>query len=222
MKKACSGISSHVPSDDLLEALDRVGEGDVSARDAGELLGDVEGLGEEALDLARAVDRELVFGTELVHAEDRDDVLQLLVALEDLLDPARDGVVLLADDARVEDARGGGQGVDRRVDALLDDAPREDGRRVEVGEGGRGRRVREVVGGDVDRLDRGDGALLRRRYALLEGADLVGERRLVADRAGYASEEGRDLAARLDEAEDVVDEEEDVLAERRRGNARPS
>ena len=54
---------------------------------------------------------------------------------------------------------------------------------------------------------------LRRRYALLEGADLVGEGRLVAYRARYAPEEGRHLAARLHEAEDVVDEEEDVLAE---------
>ena len=46
-----------------------------------------------------------------------------------------------------------------------------------------------------------------------ERAHLVGERGLVADRAGDAPEEGRDLAARLHEAEDVVDEEEDVLAE---------
>ena len=42
-------MSSQLALEDLLETLDRVGESDVSARDAGELLGDVEGLGEEAL-----------------------------------------------------------------------------------------------------------------------------------------------------------------------------
>ena len=38
------------------------------------------------------------------------------------------------------------------------------------------------------------------------------QRRLVADRRGHAPEQGRDLGARLDEAEDVVDEEQHVLA----------
>ena len=62
-------------------------------------------LREEALDLARARDGELVVLGELVHPEDGDDVLERLVVLEHLLD--RDGgvVVLVPDDARREDAR---------------------------------------------------------------------------------------------------------------------
>ena len=72
--------------------------------------------------------------------------------------------------------------------------------------------IGEVVGGHVDRLHRGDRAGRRRRDPLLELAHLGRERRLVADGARHAAEQRRDLGARLDEAEDVVDEEQHVLA----------
>ena len=91
-------------------------------------------------------------------------------------------------------------------------AAREDDERVEVGERVRRRRVGEVVRGHVDRLHGGDRADARRRDPLLELAHLGGERRLVADGARHAAEQRRHLGARLDEPEDVVDEEENVLA----------
>src|SRR5208282_2935401 len=72
--------------DDLLEAANRLGDRHVRAGRAGELLGNVERLREEALELARAVDGHAIVVGELVDAEDRDDVLQLLVALQNLLD----------------------------------------------------------------------------------------------------------------------------------------
>ena len=75
-----------------------------------------------------------------------------------------------------------------------------------------GRRVGEVVGGHVDRLHRRDRALGRRGDALLQLAHLGRERRLVAHGARHAAEQRRDLGARLHEAEDVVDEEQHVLA----------
>ena len=83
---------------------------------------------------------------------------------------------------------------------------------VEVGERVRRRRVGEVVGRHVDRLHGGDRADARRGDPLLELAHLGRERRLVADGARHAAEQRRHLGARLHEAEDVVDEEEDVLA----------
>src|SRR3954471_24936671 len=86
---------------DHVEALDRVLQRHVLARRAGEHFRDVERLRQEALDAARAADRELVLGRKLVHAQDRDDVAQLLVLLENLLDGARGVVVLFADDVRV-------------------------------------------------------------------------------------------------------------------------
>src|SRR5829696_5942246 len=81
--------------DQALEALDGVLEGDELAGGAGEDLGDEERLRQEALDLAGARHRHLVLFRELVHAEDGDDVLQRLVALERLLHLPGDRVVLL-------------------------------------------------------------------------------------------------------------------------------
>ena len=52
----------------------------------------------------------------------------------------------------------------------------------------------------------------RRGDPLLQLAHLGRERRLVADGARHAAEQRRHLGARLDEAEDVVDEEQHVLA----------
>jgi hypothetical protein len=83
-----------------------------------------------------------------------------LVALQDLLHATGDVVVLLADDARVEHARGRVERVDRRVDAQLGDRADSTVVASKVGEGGRRRRVGQVVGGHVDRLHRGDRALL--------------------------------------------------------------
>src|SRR3954467_11268325 len=107
--------------DHRLERADGVLDLDELARDAGEHLGDVEGLGEEALDLAGAADGQLILFRKLVHAENGDDVLKALVALQDLLDGARGLVMLLADRARLEHARGRIERIDRRVDAELGD-----------------------------------------------------------------------------------------------------
>ena len=197
--------------EDLAERAHRLADRHVDAGRAGELLGDVERLRQEALDLARALHEHAVLVGELVDAEDGDDVLQLAVALQHLLDLVGDVEVLLADDLGLEDRRGRVQRVDRRVDALLGDRPRQRRGRVEVGEHRGRRRVGEVVRRHVDRLDRGDRALAGRRDPLLQLAHLGLERRLVAHLGGHAAEQRGDLGAGLDEAEDVVDEEEHVL-----------
>src|SRR5438105_5860183 len=121
---------------DHLEALDRLLERDVLARRSGENLGHVEGLRQEALDLARTPDRELVLGRKLVHAEDRDDVAQLLIALQHRLHRARRGVVVLADDIRIDLARGRIERIDRGIDPQRRDVAREHDGRVEVAESG--------------------------------------------------------------------------------------
>ncbi len=79
-------------------------------------------------------------------------------------------------------------------------------------ERGRRRRVGEIVGRHVDRLDRSDRALGGRGDALLQRAHVGAEGRLVADRRGNPAEQRRDLGAGLGEAEDVVDEQQHVLA----------
>ena len=98
------------------------------------------------------------------------------------------------------------------VDALLRDRAREHCGGVEVRERGRGRRVGHVIGGHVDRLHRSDRALGRGCDALLQRAHVGRERRLITDRRRDAPEQRRDFRAGLREAEDVVDEEQHVLA----------
>src|SRR3954463_12786368 len=74
---------------DLVECLDGLGHRDRRPLEAGELLGHVGVLRQEPLDAPGPADDDLVLLGQLVDTEDRDDVLQLLVALEDLLDPDR-------------------------------------------------------------------------------------------------------------------------------------
>src|SRR5690242_5026685 len=87
---------------DTLERGHRLFELHVLARDAGELFGNGERLRHEALNAARASDDLLVVFREFIHAKDRDDVLELLVALQNALDTGRHGVVTIADELRVE------------------------------------------------------------------------------------------------------------------------
>src|SRR5678816_44384 len=87
---------------DLLEGSHSVGDGNLLARHAGENFRHTEWLAEEPLDLARTEYGELVIGGNLIHAENRDDVLQVLVTLQHTLNSASNFVVLLANDVRCQ------------------------------------------------------------------------------------------------------------------------
>src|SRR5215470_13222799 len=117
-----------------LETPDGVGQIDEDSLGAGEHLRDMERLRQEALNLAGASDRQLVFFGELVHAEDGDDVLERLIALQHLLDLARHAIVLIADHERSEHPRGRIERVHGRVDTLFGDAARQHRGGVEVRE----------------------------------------------------------------------------------------
>ena len=81
-----------------------------------------------------------------------------------------------------------------------------------MGEGRCRRRVGEVVGGYVNALDRGDRAFGGGSDALLQGTEVGGQGRLVTNGRRNAAEQRRNLGPGLGEAEDVVHEEEHVLA----------
>ena len=81
-----------------------------------------------------------------------------------------------------------------------------------MGERRRRSGVREVVRGHVDGLNGRHRAGARRGDALLQLAHLGRQRRLIPDGARHPAEKRRDLGAGLHEAEDVVDEQEHVLA----------
>src|SRR5262249_60810114 len=102
--------------ENLLEAAHRGGHRNLPAPPPGEPLPDAEWLAQEALNLAGTLDRQLVLGRQLVHAENRNDVLQVLESLKDLLHPARDVVMLLADDLGRQGTGGRGEGIDRGID----------------------------------------------------------------------------------------------------------
>src|SRR5687768_4550583 len=90
--------------DKALEGRNRLLELHVLAGDTRELLRDRERLRHEALDPAGPPDHELVFFRELVHSENRDDVLKLLVALENPLNVGRYLIVAVAEELGVEDS----------------------------------------------------------------------------------------------------------------------
>src|SRR5690606_15577489 len=83
---------------------------------------------------------------------------------------------------------------------------------VEVGEGGRRRRVGQVVRGHVHGLDRGDRAGLGRGDALLQDAHFLGQGRLVTHRRRHAAQQRGHFGTGQGVAVDVVHEQQDVLA----------
>lgn len=70
--------------------------------------------------------------------------------------------MLLSDDTGVEHTGLGVEGIDGRVDTELGDTTGKDGGGIEMGEGGGRGGIGQVIGGDVDGLDGGDGSLLGR------------------------------------------------------------
>mmetsp|Transcript_1101 Transcript_1101/g.2189 ORF Transcript_1101/g.2189 Transcript_1101/m.2189 type:complete len:518 (+) Transcript_1101:218-1771(+) len=197
-----------------LEGRDGVFQLHLDAVGTGEDFRHVEGLRKETLDLAGTGHDQFVLFREFVHAENGDDVLQRLVALEDTLDVTGHLVVLFTNDGRIHQARGAVERVHGRVDAKLGDRTRQNCGGVEVGEGCCRRGVGKVVRGNVDGLDRGDRAALRGGNTLLHGAHVGGQRRLVAHSRRNTSQKGGHFGTGLREAEDVVDEEQHVCAGR--------
>merc|ERR1719376_1696344 len=189
---------------DLLESGDGLSNGDELARVVGEHLGDLEGLGQEPLNLPRPRHLDLVLLRQLVHTQDSNDILEGLVVLQQLLDITGNSVVLGSDDVGVHDTGGGVEGVNGGVDAALGDATGQDG--------GGGGGVSQVVSGHVDGLDRCDGSLLGGGDTLLHGSHVSGQGWLVSDSRWDTTEQGGHLGTGLGEPEDVVNEEQHVLA----------
>src|SRR5208283_5705045 len=111
---------------------------------------------QEPLNTPGTVDQLLVLFGQLVDAEDRNDVLKVLVALQDPDDLLGHAVVLVTNDTRVEDGRARRQRVYRGEDALGEHRTRQLGGGVQMRERRRRRRVGVVVGRHVDRLHRRD------------------------------------------------------------------
>ena len=193
------------------EAFNGGGELDELARNTGEHLSDGEGLRKELLDLSGSCDGESILFGKLVHTENGDDILKGLVVLDELLDCTGDVVVLVTDDHGIEDTGGGLKRVDGGVDTELSERTRQHSVSIQMGEGGGGSGISQIICGHVHSLDGGDGAGLGGGDSLLKSTEIGSERRLITDSGGNTTEQGGHLGASLSEAEDVVDEEKHVL-----------
>ena len=100
--------------------------------------------------------------------------------------------------------------IDGRVNAFFRNRSFEVDERVELAErGGRGR-IGRIVGRDVHGLDRRDCTAACRGDTFLQRTHFGGQRWLVTYCGGHTAEERGHFAARLREAENVVDEEQGV------------
>src|SRR5690606_18325761 len=165
--------------EDALEATDGFLQGHVLAGRTGEDLGHVEGLRQEALDLTSAGYQLLVFLGQLGHTEDGGDVLQLLVALQNVLNATGHFVVLLTDDQRIQRAAGGVQRVRSRARTPGAGGTAQCPGRVKGSGGGGRRRVSPAVRRYVSGLDGGDGTGLGGGDTLLQNTHLLGQSRLI-------------------------------------------
>ncbi len=192
----------------LAEAADRFAERRVVSRFARKHLSHDERLAEEPLDPPCPRDDLLVVLAEFVDAENRDDILKVAVALENLLHASGGVVMLLPDDLRVQNSRRARQRINRRVDALFHNRAFQHNERVEVGNRRSRRRVRHVISRHVDGLDGRNRTVTGRGNPLLKRAHLRSERGLVSHGRGHAAQQRRDLAAGLGETENIVDKQQ--------------
>jgi hypothetical protein len=109
---------------------------------------------------SKATYSELVLLRQLVHTQDSNDILERLVVLKDLLDGGGNIVMFLANNTGVQHTGFGVEGVDGGVDTKLSNTTGQHSGGVQVGEGGGGSRICQIVGRDVDGLHGCDGTLL--------------------------------------------------------------
>jgi peptide chain release factor 1 len=134
------------------------------------------------LHLSRSSDDESILLRELIHTEDRDDILEFFIPLEDLLTGTSGVIVVISYGGWCEDGRCRVERIDCRIDAQFCDRAREYHSRIEVSEGIRWSGIGEVISGDVDGLYGCDRSIAGRGDTLLESTHISRESRLVSDR----------------------------------------
>ena len=104
------------------------------------------------------------------------------------------------------------QRIDGGIDAEFGDLARQHRGRIQMRERSRRRGIGQIVGRNVNRLHRSDRAFVGRRDAFLQRAHVGGEGRLITDRRRNAAQQRRNFRTGLREAENVIDEEQNVLS----------
>src|SRR5262249_8431784 len=132
------------PVEYFLEPSYGLGDGHLLAFTPGEDLSHTERLTEKPLNFPSSKDRDFVFRRKFIHAEDCDDVLQVLVALKYLLHSAGDIVMFLTDDIGCQRTGCGGKWVDRRIDPQFRNRSFQHNRGVQVRKGRCGSGIRKI------------------------------------------------------------------------------
>merc|ERR1719167_419009 len=159
-----------------------------------------------------AGDGQLVLLRQLVHTQDGDDILQRLVILQDLLDSSSAGVVFMSNNVGVEDTGRRVKRIDGGVNTQLGDATGQHSRGVQMGEGsGRGG-IGQIVSGHINGLHGSDRTLSGGGNSLLHATHVSGQSGLVTDGGRNTTEQSGHFRTGLSESENVVDEEQHVLA----------
>src|SRR5579875_1360669 len=110
-------------------------ERNVATLSTGEDLGNEHGLGQETQHFTCACHVEFVFVGEFFDAQDVDDILKFLVALDELLHAACDPIMCLANDIGIEQAAGRCQCIHCREKRLLKQGAFQHHCRVEMSKG---------------------------------------------------------------------------------------
>src|SRR5271170_888925 len=118
--------------------------------------------------------------------------------------------MLLSNDAWIQNAGTAGQGIDSGINTALYDLAAEVGRRVEVRKSGCRGRVGVVVGRYINGLHGSDRTGFRGSNALLQFADFGVQVGLVTNGGRHAAKQRGNFRTGLNEAENVVDEQEYV------------
>src|SRR5450830_1618634 len=196
---------------DHLEALDRIFQRNVFTWRTGKHFSNVERLRQEALHLTRTRNQQLVFRSQFVHTQNRDNVAQFFVALQDTLHSASCFVVFLTNDLRVQLTRCRIEWIDRRVDTQRSDVTRQNDGRIQVSKRGSWRWVGQVIRWNVDGLDRGDRTSLGRSNTLLQLAHFRSQRRLVTHGGRHTAQQRGNFSTGQRVTVDIVDEEQYVF-----------
>ena len=163
------------------------------------------------MNLPRAEHGLFVVRRKFVHTENRNNVLQLLVALQYGLHAAGHTVVFFAHDLRRQRQRGGGQRIHRGVNAQLGDGTLQHDGGIQVRKGGGRGGVGQIVRRHVYRLEGGDGTLGGGGNSLLQIAHFRSQCGLITHRRRRTAEQRAHLGTGLGKTEDVVHEEQHVL-----------
>mmetsp|Transcript_2792 Transcript_2792/g.10054 ORF Transcript_2792/g.10054 Transcript_2792/m.10054 type:complete len:308 (+) Transcript_2792:263-1186(+) len=172
----------------------------------------MERLRQETLHLPGTCHCHLILLRQFVHTQDRNNILQVLFVLQNLLNATSRIVVLLSKNVSTKHARGGIEWIHSRVNAQLCDGSGKHRSGIQVRKRGRRSRIRQIISRHINSLHGSDRSILCGRNTFLKTSQIRGERRLVSDSRRDTPQQSRHLRVGLCKAENVVHEQKHVLA----------